>query len=222
MKYQSDNRAFGMIWVKVGLILLASIILALVTGCRSTKTQTTSTSSSSDVNNRYIDSVRVSDSTRITKRLEERTKELATDVSFHQSNEIELINALNELQDSLNAKGQLTDDQQRRIKKILDSIAARPCRNEVVVNRDGSVRFIGQIKDLNIKLSESYRLLDSMAKANRDSLAKSDSSINEKKEEHTIVTTKVKRGWPFWVWLAIGYALGAISILLISKKNKTS
>ncbi len=201
-----------MIWFKVAVVLITPIVLSIILyGCRVNKSSSSTTQSSSDVQSHYRDSVRTVDSISIAKRLEEKYKELTTDISFYRSNEDALIQALNELQDTISAKGYMSDSLKDKMRRVLDSIKTNPCKNEVIINKDGSVVFRGQIDKLKLRISEMQRIMDSVANAKKETNKISEGDSSDKKNTKTEVTKSVKRGLPGFmiaiIWLLIGYVL---------------
>ncbi len=212
MKHRNENIDYGVLWIKVVLILLTALVLCLVLpSCRVNKNSSSTNQSSSNIEQKYRDSIRTVDSTAISKRLEEQFKELASDVSFYQSNEEALIQALNELQDTITARGFMSDSLKDRMRRVIDSIKVNPCKNEVIVNKDGSVVFRGQIKNLNLKISEMQRVIDSAAVARKEAVKISEGESTTKTETKTEIKKSVKRGLPGFVlasiWLVVGYLL---------------
>ncbi len=212
MKHRNENIRYGMLWIKVILIIAAAIVLCVLgPGCRVNKSSSTTTAASSDVSSRYRDSLRTVDSIAISKRLEEKYKELSSDISFYKGNEEALIQALNELQDTITARGFMSDSLRNKINKVVDSIKANPCRNEVIINKDGSIVFRGQIDKLKLRISEMQRIMDSVANIKKETNKVSEGESSEKTETKTDVKKSVKRGLPGFViaiiWLVVGYLL---------------
>lgn len=208
MIQKNFKRPYVGIWIRAILIIITGVVLSFLSSCRTTKSFEASIDKSSVVEQHYRDSIRTVDSIRLSKYYEEKIKEMTTDISFYRNNEEELVDALNELTDSLNAKGQLTTDMQARIKRVLDSVqTVCSSRSTAKINPDGSIELSGQLKSLNLKLLQMQKKSEQDSIALHQKQAGTEIDNKETVEEKTDISQTKKTGWPWWVWLLIGGAI---------------
>ena len=200
-----NSNARGITFIKVMLALfMLFALLVLLFSCRTTKSFQADSSSVSKKDNAYYDSLRTSDSIRIAKYYEEKLKEMSTDISFYRGNEVSLINALDQLRDTIDARGFLTEALKKRINGVLDSMQTL-CNSKVKVNTDGSYEVSGPISRLKLQLSDMKKKMDSVVSANTNNANVSKETVKETEKTEASVEQVVKKGWPWYVWYLLGF-----------------
>lgn len=212
MRQELSIKYFKLTVIKaIVILLLTSALLSLILSCRTTRSFEATVERSTESEQRYRDSIRTSDSIRLVKHYEEKLNEMTSDISFFQSNEQELVKALNELTDTLAAKGVFTDEMKARLERLRKECESKPTAK---INPDGSIDLSGPLKALNLKYLQLQKKSEQDSIALHELQAAKEVQVKKVVEDKTEVAQKKKTGWPWYVWLLIGAALAHVYRLI--------